>query len=447
MSMSKNWLSALTAIAVLGAGAPAYAAVSAEEAAKLKTSLTPLGAEKAGNKDGTIPAWDGAQVKSDWKKDLFPQERPRLQITAKNMAEHADMLSDGVKELLKKYPDSYRLDVYPTHRTGTASPWVYENTFKNATQGKITNEGLSVEGVYGGIPFPIPASAQEAMWNHLLRVRPESFSFVGRNFVGTADGKRILASEFRVDLQIPYYLKEGSREKWNGDYFAGRNTQVAPPFKAGESLVIRDSVDPKASRQAWQYLVGQRRVRRAPTVAYDTPDFVSSGANYFDEVAGFFGNLDRFDWKLVGKKELYIPYNNNRFFAAKTDAAFSPHHLNPNELRWEQHRVWVIEATLAAGKRHAVPKRRYYLDEDSWAVVLSDGYDASGQLWRTIQTVPFLIAETPSVSTESTVVYNLQAGSWVMANTYNDLFDQYKVVPRRPDSYFTGDSLAGEGIR
>lgn len=446
MNKRVKWLGGLV-LSLMGVTGLASAAVTNEQAAKLKAELTPLGAERAGNKDGTIPAWDGGAAKGEWNKDLFPQEKPRLQISAKNVDEHADKLSEGVQALLKKYPESFRLDVYPTHRTGAAAAWVYDATFKNATRAKLANDGMSVEGAYGGIPFPIPASGQEAMWNHLLRVRPESVTSVSRNLVVSANGTRTLASEQRVDVQSPYYMEDGSVEKWNGDYFSGRNQQTAPPFKAGESLVIRDSIDPKAGRQAWQYLVGQRRVRRAPTVGYDTPDFVSSGANYFDEVGGFFGALDRYEWKLAGKKELYVPYNENGFLAAPTDQAFSAHHLNPDHLRWELHRVWVVEATLANGKRHAVPKRRYYLDEDTWVVLLVDGYDASGKLWRVVHTLPFVIADGPAISTDSTVIYNLQAGSWAMANGFNDLFDRVKVVPRRPDSYFTGDALATEGIR
>ena len=39
--------------------ASAVAAVSPDEAAQLGKTLTPTGAEKAGNKDGTIPEWTG----------------------------------------------------------------------------------------------------------------------------------------------------------------------------------------------------------------------------------------------------------------------------------------------------------------------------------------------------------------------------------------------------
>ncbi len=157
----------------------AQAQVSPEEAAKLKTTLTPLGAERAGNKEGTIPAWDGGLTKpapgfknGGRRPDLFPNEKPLFSITAKNMDQYADKLTDGTKAMLKKYP-AYRVDVYPTHRTAAAPQWVYDNTFKNATRAKLVNGSAGPEpsGAYGGIPFPIPANGAEAMWNHLLRWR------------------------------------------------------------------------------------------------------------------------------------------------------------------------------------------------------------------------------------------------------------------------------------
>ena len=118
-----------------------HAAVSADEVAKLKTDLTPFGAEKAGNKDGSIPAWAGGYTTpiagdkvGGRRGDPFSGEKPLFSITAKNADQYADKLTDGVKAMLKKYPDSYRLDVYKTQRTAAAPQWVYDNTAKNAVR-------------------------------------------------------------------------------------------------------------------------------------------------------------------------------------------------------------------------------------------------------------------------------------------------------------------------
>jgi hypothetical protein len=160
-----------------------HAAVTPEEAAKLKTTLTPLGAERAGNKEGTIPAWDGKTPKPAPKTPLghsgdpYADEKPLFQITGQNYQQHADKLSEGVIALLKKYP-SFKINVYPTHRTGGVVPeYIYDNTFKNATRAKLTHNGNGLEGAFGGVPFPIPKTGNEIIWNHMLKPRIDSVEF------------------------------------------------------------------------------------------------------------------------------------------------------------------------------------------------------------------------------------------------------------------------------
>lgn len=436
--------------ALLVFGSTAHASVPAEEAARLKTVLTPVGAERAGNKDGTIPAWTGGVPKgapaaaNSFPADPYAEDKPLFQITSTNLEQHAGKLSEGVQALLKKYP-TFRLDVYPTRRSAGYPQYVYDNTLRNATTAELAQDGQSVKGAYGGIPFPIPKSGIEVYWNHTLHFRPVSSEFEFKTFIGSADGRRTLSVSADNNNQSPYYFPDGSADKWSGDYLLARFVNKAPTFKVGEALVIRDSVKAPDTRAAWQYLVGQRRVRRAPTVAYDTPDFVASGANYFDEVIGFYGAPDRYEWKLVGKQEIYIPYNNNRFFHTQENDAFVAHHPNPDKMRWELHRVWVVEATLASGKRHAVPKRRIYFDEDTWGVSLLDGYDAEGKLWRTNFVVPFVAAEIPAVIGDPVFIYNLQAGTFVCVQCMNGSY--WRVVQPKPDQFFTGDALASEGVR
>lgn len=430
----------------------AQAAVSADQANALKGILTPLGAEQAGNSDGSIPAWTGGLTGEvagakfgDVPVDPFPGEKPVLQITAKNAAQYTDKLSEGTLALLDKYPDSFHLDIYPTHRSAAAPQSVYDKTFANATNCKLTEGGLSVEGCYGGIPFPIPQDGNEVLWNFLLRVEAESIEMGYINMIGNSDGSRTLASRGVENWQYPYYYQDGSLDKWSGQYAKLRFLTSEPPFKAGESLVTHDGIDPQNPREAWQYLVGQRRVRRAPTVGYDTPDFVASGANYFDEVHGFIGHPDRYQWKLVGKKEMYIPYNLNKFHAEKRDDVYTENVLNADKMRWELHRVWEVEATVAPGKRHAVPKRRFFIDEDSWTISLVDGYDAEGKLWRVIQTLPFAVPKIPAVVVKPVVIYNLQANTYSVVQGLNG--ESYKVIPRKSENFFTGNAVASGSVR
>lgn len=77
----------------------------------------------------------------------------------------------------------------------------------------------------------------------------------------------------------------------------------------------------------------------------------------FDEVDVFAGRGDRFDWKIVGKKEVLIPYNSNGLHTPTKDSdVLMANHLNPDHVRWELHRVWVIESTLRAVSATRLPR-------------------------------------------------------------------------------------------
>jgi hypothetical protein len=440
------------AAALIGWGAPVTAAVSPEEADKLRSELTPLGAERAGNKDGTIPAWTGGYTtvppgyrSGQPRPDPFANEKPLFQISAANVDRYADKLADGVKILLTRFP-GYRMDVYRTHRTAAAPQWVYDNTYKNATRAKAT-AGPSVEGAYGGIPFPIPTEGVEAMWNHLLAWKGEAIKFDLSNYV-VSGGQPVLTTAAMLDAQYPYYDQNAALENFNGIYSRVKTVSHAPPVKVGESMVGYDSVDQvRQGRKNWQYLVGQRRVRRAPDVGYDTPNFYSSGFSVLDEGWLFNGPLDRYDWKLLGKREMVVPYNTQRFHTTPVDQALGPTHLNPDHVRWELHRVWVVEARLAPGKRHVMPTRRFYLDEDTWLTVLAESWDAGGQLWHIGYSLPLIVPELPGVIAFPYVIYDLLKGGYETASLFNGQQRHYQIVPRRPEDYFSPDVLAAEGIR
>ena len=449
----RHRLSALS-VALLAAAClanPVQAAVSAAEADTLKTTLTPLGAERSGNADGSIPAWTGGLVQAgggDGKRsDPFASEKPLLTITAQNMAQYADKLSEGTKAMLKKYPDSYKLDVYATHRTAAAPQAVYDATYANATGAKLTegSAGAMPENAQGGIPFPIPKAGVEVMWNHLLRWRGASWHANFTQYLTTADGKHVLTNDSRADMQMPWYLPDGGKK--DGTFWSIRMVNDDPPLRAGEAITGRENINAD-NAGVWTYLPGQRRVRRLPNACCDTPTPATAGVMSFDELYVFNGRLDRFDWKLVGKKELYIPYNANKVFtAANPTDLLGEHHLNPSALRWELHRVWVVEATLKAGKRHVMPRSTYYVDEDTWAAVLGERYDAQNQLAKALWTTPVVLPDLPGVVTLTNGFYDLLSGAWFTGDIFAGKSEQYRVVNAYKDSVFTPDALAGEGVR
>jgi hypothetical protein len=451
-----GWRRALLAAALVGTSA-AWAGVTADEAAALKTTLTPLGGERAGNREGTIPAWTGGLTtlppgfkNGGRRPDPFPNEKPLYSVNAKNSDQHAERLTEGTKALLKKYPNSFRIDVYPTHRTAVAPQWVYDNTFKNATRAKVVQGpgGPVIDGAYGGIPFPIPKTGEEAMLNHIYRFKPTSFKAEFSSYLMTADGTWLKVLESEYTGLLPYYLKDGTPETFKGEYGFVRTLNSGPPIRAGEAILGRLNVSEDKS-MSWVYLTGQRRVRKLPNPCCDTPTPFSAGVVSFDEVELYTGRLDRFDWKLVGKKEMLVPYNSNRINVPSKDAqVLSTGHLNPDHVRWELHRVWVVEATLRAGQRHPSVKSRYYLDEDTWTGLIAERYDANGTLARVPFSLPISVPDVPGVMNATWGVYDLISGASYVSTLMNERSAQITVLEKPPaDTFFTPEAMAADNAR
>ena len=439
-------------------GSTAFAAVSADEAKQLGTTLTAVGAEKAANKDGTIPAYTGGittppasyQKGSKVRTDPFADEKPRLVITGKDAAAQADKLTEGTKELLKRYP-TMRLDVYPTHRTVAVPQRVLDNTVRNATGAKSVEGGVAVENVLPGYPFPIPKTGAEAMWNHLLRY--SGLGYDGsryENWNVDAAGVPTLAVAADAFWAWPIYdPKKTSTINASDPYWYNKLMYVGPARRNGEALLIIDSVNPlKQPRRAWQYLPGQRRVRLAPDLAYDTPNPGAAGAGTYDDVSVFNGALDRYDWKLVGKKEMYVPYSSYRLTYHKPVADITkPNHLNPDLVRWELHRVWVVEGALKPDKRHIYSKRTFYLDEDSWTAVASDQYDARGQLFRSSFAFQSQSYDVQAPFDTTFAIYDFNSGAYNITGLFGT-YGGLKYMTELPrDTVWTADALAGAGVR
>lgn len=449
------------ALAMTIASVNAFAAVSPQEAEALKKNLTPFGAERAGNADGSIPAWNGGYSTSnpayqagDRRVDPFATDKPLLSITGENMEKYSDKLSEGAKAMLKKYK-TFRIDVYPTRRTAVAPQWFYDATFKNATKVKLTSGGMALDagGSGGGVPFPIPKNGDELRWNAEFAWKGEYATSRQKIWSVTSTGQKVLASDITAHQQFSWNYSPTLDVKFEpGTTPTQYYLQFVngPAFRAGEGLVGQYPIDyVKDSTQYWSYLAGQRRVRRAPTVGFDTPDFVASGANFFDEVSSPTGNPVRFDWKVVGKKEMIVPYNNNKLFAVKDMDAMGDNHLKPENMRWELHRVWVMEATRKADQRHAVAKRRYYIDEDTWTNTMLDGWDDQGNLWRTSFQLGFIAPDIPAYVSGTTydVFYNLQTGQYVYRCAMGDGLLQYHSMKPKNANFFAPDALAGQGVR
>ena len=316
------------------------------------------------------------------RPDPFAGDKPLFSITAKNFRDYGDQLPDGAKHLFEKYPD-YRMDIYPSHRSAAAPDWVYDNIFRNATNAHAASEGIvyGVAGAVGGIPFPIPGNGYEAMWNHLLAFWGPAREVTVGTYVVSADGTIDKATTYRGIADFLHIF--GARRRIPSAAIISRTVQAwfgpAGGNRPGLSQLAADQY-PTLSSYSAAAARGTPRPQGSLSISYDVPDPDAAGFVSMDEYYLFYGGLDHYDFKLLGKKEMYVPYNNNRLYLQPARAIMGPSHANPDALRYELHRVWVVEGTLAKGQHDIVAKRRLYLDEDSWFALWSDSWDEQGKI-------------------------------------------------------------------
>ncbi len=350
--------------------------------------LTPLGAIRAGNDQGTIPAWTGglgampAHRTGTYLPDPFAGEKPLFRITARNVDRYADKLAAGTIAMIRTMHDYY-VDVYPTHRTAAAPQFVYDNAIANMSRARLVHDGEGVDGAQLGIPFPIPHDGHEAMWNELLRWSGTQVVRTTNNVISTPSGDYSV-QRWHEDLMLPYNTPGFSNpHHWDAMF---RQQVLSPPRDAGLMTLVVNHENPyDEAREAWSYTPGERRVRRAPEIDYDTPLTDTDGLETVDDYDMFNGALDRYDWTLVGRREIYVPYNTYRIQDPALHYAdlINRESIKPEYIRFELHRVWVVDAKLKPEFRHIYSRRTLYLDEDSWCPLISDRYDGRGQLWRT----------------------------------------------------------------
>lgn len=452
----KNKLMVGSALALSLAAANTMAAVSAGDAAKLGASLTPIGAEKAGN-GGAIPAWTGgikppAGFKVGSKHvDPFPGDQVKFTITAQNYEQYKANLTEGQIAMFKKYPETYKMPVYQTRRSSAYPQVVYDETKKNATATKLVGGGNGMANYELGVPFPIPADGLEVIWNHIVRYRGGSVSRVIGQATPQPNGSYTIV-KFRDEFTFKNKLSDydAATMKDNNILFYFKQDVVSPARLAGNVLLVHETLDQvKEPRKAWIYNAGQRRVRRAPQVAYDGPGTASDGMRTSDNFDMYNGAPDRYNWKLVGKKEVYIPYNSYKLNSSdvKYDDIIKAGHINQDLTRYELHRVWHVEATLKDGQRHIYGKRTFYIDEDTWQATEIDHFDGRGQLWRVAEAhnIFFYDRMVPWYTIET--LYDLQSGRYLALGLDNEEKEAYDFGFTRSEKDYTPAALRRAGRR
>ena len=440
----KSW----AALAV--AGAFAAPAVVAQQG-----NLTPLGAERGANAAGTIPAWDNGITRpvagyqpGQHYPDPFASDKPTLTITGANADQYRASLTDGQLAMLKKYP-TYKMVVYPTRRSASFPQCHYNETRDCAARAKLAPGGNGVVGCTGGIPFPTPKDGNEAIWNSLLRYRGDTFGMHWSQAAVTTGGDYALVKfEYEYDFSYGNCSKPAGQREANKILNYVQNT-TAPPRLAGQILLVHETVDQTAQpRSAWTYNPGQRRVRLAPNVAYDNPGTAADGLRTNDDFGMFNGATDRYNWKLVGKREMYMPYNSYKLSDPKlkyTDI-LKPGHINQDLARYELHRVWVVEASLKPGTSHIYSKRVFYIDEDSWAILATDKYDGRGELWRYAEQHNENWYNVPMYFGTIEVHNDLQSRRYIAMGLRSEEKVIYEPLKRSAGDY-TPSNLRGTGTR
>lgn len=447
----------MAAMSVL-AGSAWATAPAAADIARLGQDLTGAGAEKAGSKDGSIPefggmskplpGWSAGKLREDFWK--YKAEKPLFVIDASNVDKYADKLTAGQVQMLKQVK-GYTMPVYPTHRECGLPDAVLANTKEGAGKAAIAKDGWSLESaVLPGVPFPLPQKGIEVMWNWLMRYQglaaewPDGYTVVSPRPGTTAP----IVARWN---QLSYYpwAKPGknspqeNKAMQNGFYYL----YSEPAALAGQGTVQRYYFN--KDTDTFYYFTGQRRVRRLPAYAYDAPLIGYENQYPADISFVFYGNPDRFDWKIVGKKEVYVPYNGFAMqrFGIKIDEAMGPNSVKPSMRRYELHRVWEIEGTVKSGVRHSTPKKTLYVDEDTWLVAVGDDFDAQGKIWKAKENYITPEWEIGACASAASVYNDLISSRYVFDETIVGTGKDLKfhapnsTDPRLKDGYFTGENL------
>jgi hypothetical protein len=448
----------LMATALVAFSASAMAKVPADQVARLGKDLTPMGSERAGTPDGMVPAWDGGlsapppNVKFDPKKqnlpNPFPNDPVKFTVTGANAAQYDQYLTEGHKAMLKKY-SSYKMKVYESRRTCALPQYAYEAIKYNAANSELSPDGDGIKNFRAGYPFPITNNPMEMMHN-------KRFSYRGykatRQFAAApvqSNGSfNLISVQDEAIFRYANPAVKNSDELNNIGLLYIANT-IAPARLAGNVVLVHESINSAVEpRKAWAYSPGTRRVRRAPDVAYDNPGTNTDAMSTSDAFDGFNGALDRYTWEMKPRVVKFIAYNSYDILHTKYADYVKPSHPNQDVVRYEPHRVHVVEAKLKAGSRHVYARRTFYMDEDSKVVNNAENYDGRGQLWR-FQEIPLVNAyHVPHCGTGALeLVYDLLSSRYLALSMRSEEPPVNYFADELNEARYTPEAIRTLGVR
>ena len=414
--------------------------------------LTPIGAEQAGNNAGTIPPWKGGLTappasyqEGKHETSPFPDDKPLFQINAANAAQYSANLSPGQRALLERYPDSWHMNVYQSRRTASFPDFVYDAIAGNSETARVLMEDRGgVEGARVSSPFPRPQTGVEAVWNHNLRFRGLRVDRVEGYAPVTRSGRYTLILA-RQDWAFPYAVPHITpfTRRYPNVLLAVKSKVIAPSLLSGDGTLVFETINQTGDpRKAWRYPRALRRVLRSPFFGYEIPSANSDGLRTVDDFGSYNGSPDRYEWTLIGKQELYIPYNAYSLHGPQVgyEDIVRTGHINPEHARYELHRVWVVEGRLKEGARHIYHRRVFYLDEDSWQIAVADSYNADGELWRVNEAHAINYYTVPVLWTTLEVFHDLLAGR-VLVEGLDNLHRPYEFRSTSDPREFSPNAL------
>ncbi|SDU10275.1 DUF1329 domain-containing protein [Halopseudomonas salegens] len=423
---------------------------------RLGADLTPVGAERAGNAAGTIPEWTGGLdsdagrlLEDGFAVNPYEGEQPEFVITAQNYQDYSDNLTPGQIALFERYPETFQMPVYQSHRSIGYSQDVYDQVQRMAGQAQLVNNGDGITNFpHGTFAFPIPQSGVEVVWNHNTRYRKNVHRFYMQAMPQVNGSYTLIKLEEEVGY--PNQMADVDHESIPNTLLYFKQRVNAPSRLAGNVLLVHDSLDQlQEPRMAWVYNAGQRRVRRAPQVAYDGPGTASDGMRTSDNFAMYNGAPDRYDWELIGKKEVFIPYNSYKLTERGLPYAdvLQEGHINPEHTRFELHRVWEVQGNVKDGQRHIYAQRNFFMDEDSWLLTLADHYDGRGTLWRVGEghIAHNYHEKIPGYAIET--LYDLIAGRYIALGMYTEERAAPNFDYSPSYNQFTPAALRASGVR
>lgn len=423
---------------------------------ELGRSLTPMGAERAGNAAGTIPEWtgglptDAAPLRNGtFMGNPYADDQPLFVITADNYRDYEDQLAPGQIALFQRYPETFRMPVYESRRSVALPDAINEAAAYNARNASLVEGGNGVSNYRLAHAFPLPDNGLEVIWNHITRYRGDSMQRVVVQATPQVNGSYTLV-RFIEEYVMPNALTDFQPGQHDNILYYFKQQVTDPGRLAGNVLLVHETVDQIATpRNAWIYNAGQRRVRRAPQVSYDGPGTAADGMRTSDNLDLFNGAPDRYNWDLVGKRELLIAYNSYQLGSPdlRYDDIIQAGHLNPEHTRYELHRVWEVKAEVKPEHRHIYATRHFFIDEDSWQAAHIDHYDARGTLWRVAEAHAMhrYDSQVPGFTAET--LYDLIAGRYLVMGLNNQERSDYDYSYRTSSSDFTAAALRQSGVR